>query len=65
MKSNANTELSLPQSKRSGTRMNSKVFIIATMSICVIALSLDLNLEITQTAIKISDKPIRTIKVFE
>ena len=45
--------------------MNSKVFIIATMIICVIALSLDLNLESTQTTIIISDKPIRIVRSLE
>lgn len=45
--------------------MNSKVFIVTTTSICVIALSLDLNLESTQTAIKTSDKPIRMVKGLE
>lgn len=45
--------------------MNSKVFIVATTSICVIALSLDLNLESTQTAIIISDKPIKIVKGLE
>ncbi len=62
MKSKANRALSLPQSKRSGTSTNSKVFIVATMLIWAIALSLVLNLDHTQTAIAISEIPISIVK---
>ncbi len=65
MNSKANTELNLPQSKRSGAKKNSKMFIIATIVICVIALNLDLNLVRTQIAIIISESPMRIVKGFE
>ncbi|BDD04554.1 hypothetical protein AUTU_20370 [Aureibacter tunicatorum] len=65
MKNNANIELSLPQSKRSGTSINSKIFMHATTRICKMALSLDLNLLNAQIAIMISDIPISIVKGLE
>lgn len=63
--SKANTAFSLPHNKRSGARINSIVFIVATTAIWVIALSFDLNFDKTQMAIPISESPIRTVMDLE
>lgn len=52
-----------PQSNKSGTKMNSKIFISAIINICEIAFILALNLVIIQMAIAISEKPIIFVKI--
>lgn len=65
MNNNANTAFSLPHNKRSGTKINSKTFIVATTAICVIALNFDLNFVKTQIAITISESPMKIVKSLE
>lgn len=65
MNSKANNELSFPQSRRSGTRMSSKIFIVATTVICTMAFNFDLNLVKIQIAITISESPIKTVNGLE
>lgn len=54
-------ELNFPQSNKSGTSINSRMFIIATTSICVIALKRDLIPLKIHMAINISDTPIALV----
>ena len=58
----ANTALASPQSSKSGTRINSSVFIVAIIKIWTMALSLDLILLNIQIAIKISEMPMEIVK---
>jgi hypothetical protein len=65
MKRNAKRALNLPQSKRSGTNINSSVFITAITAICEIALIFDhlpLNIQIHMA---ISEIPISRVNVPE
>lgn len=57
----ANIILNLPQSNKSGTKINSIIFIIPTTIICIIAFSFDLNLVNIQIAITISANPISMV----
>ena len=58
----AKTAFALPQSNKSGTRKNSKEFIIAITRICITVLSrVRIPLKI-QTAIPISATPIRNVR---
>lgn len=50
-----------PQSSRSGTRKNSKIFMIAITIVCVRAFSLDFIPLKIQTAIAISNIPINAV----
>lgn len=58
MNNKAKTEFSLPHNNKSGTNINSKIFIVATTVIWIIALILVLNLVKIQTAITTSESPI-------
>lgn len=51
----------LPQSSKPGTTINSITFIVTTTTICVIALSFDLNLVKIQMAIAVSASPIKSV----
>lgn len=62
---NAKRELNFPQSRRSGTRINSSVFIVAMMRICRIALKRDLNPLKIQIPITISESPIKMVSSLE
>lgn len=62
MNSNANNKLNLPHKSKSGTKINSKTFIVAMTVICVIAFSLGLIPLKIQTAIAISESPIALVK---
>ena len=62
MKRNANKALNLPHKSKSGAIINSKLFIVAITTTCVIALSLVLKPLKIQTAIAISEKPIALVK---
>ena len=52
---------SLPQSNKSGTTINSMIFIVPTTIICVIAFSFDLNFVKIQIAITVSESPIKIV----
>jgi hypothetical protein len=65
IKSKANIALALPQSSKSGTRINSSVFIIAIMRIWTQAFSLDLIPLKIQIAIKISEIPMAIVNSLE
>lgn len=53
MNNKAKNEFNFPQSNKSGTRINSSVFIIATMNICAIAFKRGFKPLKIQTAIPI------------
>ena len=61
MNKNAYKEFNLPQSNKSGARINSSVFIVAIITICAIAVILDFILLTIQIAIIVSDIPIRIV----
>ena len=62
MNRKANNKLNLPHKSKSGTKINSKTFIVAITIICVIAFSrVAMPLKI-QTAIAISESPIALVK---
>ena len=61
MNRKAKIAFAFPQSNKSGTSINSNVFIVAIIRICVIALSLVLMPLKIQTAIAISDRPIKNV----
>ena len=65
MKINAKSEFSFPQSNKSGTRINSSVFIVATTKIWAIAFNFVLKALKIQTAIMISESPIRIVNSLE
>ena len=58
MKMKANIVLALPQSSISGTKINSKIFIVAIPKTCTMALNPDLRSLKIHTAIKISKQPM-------
>lgn len=58
----AKKALNLPQSSRSGTSINSKIFMTATTTICVMAFHLGLKRDKIQRAMTISEMPMRTVK---
>ena len=58
----AKAELYLPQSNKSGTNINSMVFMVAIIIICVIALKRDLIPLKIHNAIIISETPISFVK---
>ena len=62
MKRSANNELSLPQSNKPGTKINSSVFIVPIIIICVMAQNLFLNPLKIQIAITISESPINVVR---
>jgi hypothetical protein len=62
MNKKAKMELNFPQSNKLGTSRNSSMFIVAMITIWVIAFSLDLMLLIIQIAITISDIPMAMVK---
>lgn len=62
MNRNANKALNLPHKSKSGANTNSRLFIVAITTICVIALSFVLMPLNIQTAIAISEKPIVLVK---
>ena len=57
----ANRELNFPHSNKSGTKINSSVFIVAMITICVAALSFVLNRLKIHMAIITSDSPMHTV----
>ena len=61
MNRKAKKAFNFPQSSRSGTRKNSKVFIVAITTICVSAFSREQHPLKIQTAIAISETPINIV----
>lgn len=61
MNKKAKKMLSLPQRSKSGTAINSMIFIVATTIICVIAFILDLSFVKIQIAIPVSASPMRSV----
>lgn len=55
----------LPQRSKSGTKLNSKMFIVATTVICAIALRRDLSFVKIHITITISESPIKIVKGLE
>ena len=65
MKIDANMEFIFPQSNKSGTKINSSVFIVATTVIWAIAFNFVLKVLKIQTAIIISESPIKIVNSLE
>lgn len=63
MNKNAKNALAFPQSNKSGTSVNSKIFMVAMMMICVQALKRGKMPLKIQTAITISEMPIAFVKI--
>ena len=62
---NAKNKFALPHNNKSGTRTNSKAFIVAMTTICVIVLRRVHKPLKIHTAIPISESPIRIVKGLE
>lgn len=62
---NANTEFHFPHNNKSGTRINSSVFMIAIITICEIAFNRDFRRLTIQIAIAISKTPIKIVRGLE
>lgn len=63
MNKNAKKALAFPQSNKSGTSVNSSIFMVAMMMICVHALNRGKMPLKIQTAMIISDTPIAFVKI--
>lgn len=61
MNNKANIEFAFPHNSKSGEIINSSVFIVAMIRICVAAFSRVLKLLRIQTAISVSESPIKTV----